>query len=105
MGTPPSVVVGGRLAQPASSSANSAVVNVFMRDFRAAKAAIRGAEGERAAAILRAEGQRQAYILEAEGKAEAIASVYNAIRTAKTMLGFARHLGEYPSLEANRLGL
>ncbi len=48
----------------------------------AAKAAIRGAEGERASAILRAEGNRQAYILEAEGKAEAIASVYNAIRTA-----------------------
>src|SRR5476649_1613238 len=46
------------------------------------KAAIRGAEGERAAAILRAEGQRQAFILEAEGRAEAIASVYNAIRTA-----------------------
>jgi regulator of protease activity HflC (stomatin/prohibitin superfamily) len=48
----------------------------------AAKAAIRGAEGERAAAILRAEGQRQAFILEAEGRAEAIGSVYNAIRTA-----------------------
>jgi regulator of protease activity HflC (stomatin/prohibitin superfamily) len=48
----------------------------------AAKAAIRSAEGERASAILRAEGNRQAYILEAEGKAEAIASVYNAIRTA-----------------------
>ena len=48
----------------------------------AAKAAIRGAEGERASAILRAEGNRQAYILEAQGRAEAIASVYNAIRTA-----------------------
>jgi len=48
----------------------------------AAKAAIRGAEGERASAILRAEGNRQAYILEAEGRAEAIASVYNAIRAA-----------------------
>lgn len=31
---------------------------------------------------MRAEGNRQAYILEAEGRAEAIASVYNAIRTA-----------------------
>ena len=29
----------------------------------------------------------------------------NAIRTAKTMLGFARHLSENPNLEANRLGL
>jgi regulator of protease activity HflC (stomatin/prohibitin superfamily) len=48
----------------------------------AAKAAIRGAEGERASAILRAEGNRQAYILEAQGRAEAIASVYNAIRAA-----------------------
>ena len=48
----------------------------------AAKAAIRAAEGERASAILRAEGNRQAYMLEAEGRAEAIASVYNAIRAA-----------------------
>ena len=47
-----------------------------------AKAAIRAAEGQRQAAILRAEGARQAFILEAEGKAEAIASVYNAIRAA-----------------------
>ena len=47
-----------------------------------AKAAIRAAEGQRQAAILRAEGARQAFILEAEGKAEAIASVYNAIRVA-----------------------
>ncbi|HEX3087558.1 MAG TPA: hypothetical protein VHQ23_02820, partial [Ilumatobacteraceae bacterium] len=30
----------------------------------------------------RAEGNRQAYILEAEGRAQAIASVYDAIRTA-----------------------
>ena len=29
----------------------------------------------------------------------------NAIRTAKTMFGFARHLSENPNLEANRLGL
>lgn len=48
----------------------------------AAKAAIRSAEGERESAILRAEGNRQAFILEAEGRAEAIASVYNAIKAA-----------------------
>lgn len=29
----------------------------------------------------------------------------DAIRTAKTMFAFARHLGEYPALAANRLGL
>jgi len=29
----------------------------------------------------------------------------DAIRTAKTMFAFARHLGEYPLLSANRLGL
>lgn len=29
----------------------------------------------------------------------------NAIRTAKTMFAFARHLGEYPALPATRLGL
>lgn len=48
----------------------------------AAKAAIRAAEGEKQSAILRAEGNREAFILEAEGRAQAIASVYNAIRTA-----------------------
>jgi regulator of protease activity HflC (stomatin/prohibitin superfamily) len=49
----------------------------------AARAAIRAAEGEREAAILRAEGNRQAAILEAQGRAEAISSIYHAIRTAK----------------------
>jgi hypothetical protein len=29
----------------------------------------------------------------------------NAVRTAKTMFAFARHLGEYPALAAGRLGL
>ena len=40
------------------------------------------AQGERQAAILRAEGNRQAAILEAEGRAEAIATVYGAIKKA-----------------------
>ncbi len=48
----------------------------------AAKAAIRAAEGERESAILRAQGNREAYILEAQGRADAITSVYQAIRTA-----------------------
>jgi len=44
------------------------------------QAAIKEAEGAQQAAILRAEGQRQAQILEAQGRAEAIASVYAAIK-------------------------
>jgi regulator of protease activity HflC (stomatin/prohibitin superfamily) len=49
----------------------------------AAQAAVRAAQGERQAAILRAEGNRQAAILEAEGRAEAIATVYGAIKKAE----------------------
>jgi regulator of protease activity HflC (stomatin/prohibitin superfamily) len=45
-----------------------------------ATAAVRRAQGEREASILRAEGQRQATILEAEGRAEAITTVYGAIK-------------------------
>jgi regulator of protease activity HflC (stomatin/prohibitin superfamily) len=48
----------------------------------AAKAAIRAAEGQREAAILRAQGSREALILEAEGRAQAINTVYTAIRAA-----------------------
>jgi regulator of protease activity HflC (stomatin/prohibitin superfamily) len=47
-----------------------------------AQAAVRAAEGERQSAILRAEGNKQAAILEAEGRAEAVATVYGAIRSA-----------------------
>ena len=46
----------------------------------AAQAAVRQAEGERQAAILRAEGNRQAAILESEGLAQAIETVYTAIK-------------------------
>jgi regulator of protease activity HflC (stomatin/prohibitin superfamily) len=45
-----------------------------------AQAAVRAAEGQRQAAILRAEGFRQSQILEAEGRAQAIATVYAAIK-------------------------
>jgi len=45
-----------------------------------ATAAVRRAQAEREAAILRAEGNRQAAILEAEGRAEAITTVYGAIK-------------------------
>jgi len=44
------------------------------------QAAIKEAEGAQQAAILRAEGQRQSQILEAQGRAQAIASVYAAIK-------------------------
>jgi len=47
-----------------------------------ANAAVRNAEGEREAAILRAEGNRQAAILEAQGRAEAVTTVYGAIKQA-----------------------
>jgi regulator of protease activity HflC (stomatin/prohibitin superfamily) len=45
-----------------------------------AQASVRRAQGEREAAILTAEGARQAAILEAEGRAEAITTVYGAIK-------------------------
>ena len=44
------------------------------------QAQIKQAEGQRQAAILYAEGQRQSQILEAEGRAQAIATVYSAIK-------------------------
>ncbi|MBK9177985.1 MAG: SPFH/Band 7/PHB domain protein [Acidimicrobiales bacterium] len=45
-----------------------------------AQAVVRAAEGQRQAAILRAEGARQAEILQAEGRAQAIETVYAAIK-------------------------
>jgi regulator of protease activity HflC (stomatin/prohibitin superfamily) len=47
-----------------------------------AQAVVRTAQGQREAAILRAEGVRQASILEGEGRAQAIGSVYEAIKKA-----------------------
>ena len=44
------------------------------------QAAIKEAEGAQQSAILRAEGPRQAQILEAQGRAQAIASIYSAIK-------------------------
>src|SRR5579862_5137478 len=48
----------------------------------AAQATIRNAEGERQAAVLRAQGAKEAAILEADGRAQAIETVYSAIRQA-----------------------
>ena len=45
-----------------------------------AQAAVKAAEGQRQSAILRAQGLREATILEAQGKAEAIGTVYGAIK-------------------------
>jgi regulator of protease activity HflC (stomatin/prohibitin superfamily) len=47
-----------------------------------AQANVRNAEGERQSAILRAQGTREAAILEAQGRAQAIATVYGAIKEA-----------------------
>src|SRR5256714_6949871 len=44
------------------------------------QAQIKQAEGQKQSAILYAEGQRQSQILEAEGRAQAIATVYGAIK-------------------------
>jgi regulator of protease activity HflC (stomatin/prohibitin superfamily) len=44
------------------------------------QAQIKSAEGQKQSAILYAEGQRQSQILEAEGRAQAIATVYGAIK-------------------------
>ena len=48
----------------------------------AAQAAVKAAEGERQSAILRAQGNREAAMLEAEGRAQAITTVYAAIKAA-----------------------
>ena len=48
----------------------------------AMQAAVMAAQGERQAAILRAQGNREAAMLEAEGRAQAIATVYTAIKAA-----------------------
>lgn len=62
-----------------SEGLQQSAINVAEGD---AQAAVRSAEGERQSAILRAQGQREAAILESEGRAQAIATVYGAIRTA-----------------------
>lgn len=46
------------------------------------QSAIKEAEGQRQSAILRAQGNREAAMLEAEGRAQAIATVYAAIKSA-----------------------
>jgi regulator of protease activity HflC (stomatin/prohibitin superfamily) len=48
-----------------------------------AEAQIKAAEGDRQSAILRAQGSREAAILEAEGRAQAIETVYAAIRKGR----------------------
>ena len=48
-----------------------------------AQAEVKQAEGQRQSAILRAQGQREAAILEAQGRAQAIETVYSAIRAAQ----------------------
>jgi regulator of protease activity HflC (stomatin/prohibitin superfamily) len=60
-----------------SEGQQQSAINVAEGD---AQAAVREADGQRQAAILRAEGARQSQILEAEGRAQAIATVYAAIK-------------------------
>jgi regulator of protease activity HflC (stomatin/prohibitin superfamily) len=62
-----------------SEGIQQSAVNVAEGD---AQASIKKAEGERQSAILRAQGSREAAILEAEGRAQAITSVYQAIKAA-----------------------
>jgi regulator of protease activity HflC (stomatin/prohibitin superfamily) len=47
-----------------------------------AQANVRSAEGDRQSAILRAQGAREAAMLEAQGRAQAITTVYKAIKDA-----------------------
>jgi regulator of protease activity HflC (stomatin/prohibitin superfamily) len=62
-----------------SEGLQQSAINVAEGD---AQAAVKAADGERQAAILRAEGNRKAAILEAEGRAQAIETVYGAIKKA-----------------------
>jgi regulator of protease activity HflC (stomatin/prohibitin superfamily) len=62
-----------------SEGLQQSAINVAEGD---AQAAVKAAEGQRQSAILRAEGGRRAAILEAEGRAQAIETVYTAIKKA-----------------------
>jgi regulator of protease activity HflC (stomatin/prohibitin superfamily) len=62
-----------------SEGLQQSAINVAEGD---AQAAVKAAEGQRQSAILQAEGYRQAQILEAEGRAQAIETVYSAIKKA-----------------------
>jgi regulator of protease activity HflC (stomatin/prohibitin superfamily) len=62
-----------------SEGLQQSAINVAEGD---AQAAVKAAEGQRQSAILRAEGSRKAAILEAEGRAQAIETVYTAIKRA-----------------------
>jgi regulator of protease activity HflC (stomatin/prohibitin superfamily) len=63
-----------------SEGQQQSAINVAEGD---AQAAVKAAEGQRQSAILRAEGSRRAAILEAEGRAQAIETVYSAIKKAR----------------------
>jgi regulator of protease activity HflC (stomatin/prohibitin superfamily) len=62
-----------------SEGQKQSAINVADGD---AQAAIKAAEGQRQSSILRAQGNREAAMLEAQGRAQAIETVYNAIRAA-----------------------
>ncbi len=62
-----------------SEGLQQSAINVAEGD---AQAAVKAADGQRQSAILRAEGNRKAAILEAEGRAQAIETVYTAIKKA-----------------------
>ena len=62
-----------------SEGLQQSAINVAEGD---AQAAVKQADGQRQSAILRAEGARKAAMLEAEGRAQAIATVYGAIKEA-----------------------
>jgi regulator of protease activity HflC (stomatin/prohibitin superfamily) len=62
-----------------SEGAQQSAINVAEGE---AQAAVRSAEGQRQSAILRAQGQREAAMLEAQGRAQAIETVYAAIKNA-----------------------
>jgi regulator of protease activity HflC (stomatin/prohibitin superfamily) len=60
-----------------SEGAQQSAINVAEGE---AQAAVRSAEGQRQSAILRAQGAREAAMLEAQGRAQAIETVYAAIK-------------------------
>jgi regulator of protease activity HflC (stomatin/prohibitin superfamily) len=62
-----------------SEGAQQSAINVAEGE---AQAAVRSAEGQRQSAILRAQGEREAAMLEAQGRAQAIETVYAAIKNA-----------------------
>src|SRR6266852_4008996 len=77
--TPPQMILNALALQKTADQEKRAFI---LKSEGQQQSQINIADGQKQSAILRAEGLRQATILEAEGRAQAIANVYQAIKSA-----------------------